>query len=186
MVRHSIHLTPSVPARVFAAAHLEHKRNHGPSRLDRIDTKLFAIPPPRAHGRGPEVGHDKRQAAEHRPAEPPARRRGDKGNRQVDEALARVVRAHEELEQTRRGQRVLFEARQMRVAFILLDPGPKVNGHGGRHARGEDARGVLRLPRLKDGIWLGIQLAQINNTWHMRRHGNVPDPSIHILTLMAA
>lgn len=141
-----------LPFTICRTRYLEYKRYHVPSRSHRFRTKLLRIPSSRANGRRPQIRHHKRQAANHGPAEPAACRRGHKRNGEVNETLAGVVRADEELEEARGGQRVLFQARKVPVALILLGPSPKVNGHGRGHARGEDAQRVLRLPRLEDGI----------------------------------
>lgn len=62
------------------------------------------------------------------------------------------MRADEEPEEARGGERVLFQAGQVPVAFVLLDPGPEEEGHGRGHARGEDARRIMCLPGFENGI----------------------------------
>lgn len=131
---------------------LEYKWNHCPSRRNLVCSKLFSIPPARAQGSCTQIRQHKDGAAKSRPVEESTLRRRNKGNGDVDEALAGVVRTDEKLKQALVGQTVLLQRSQLGVALMLLRPRPKVDCHGRWHARSENLCNKARLPRLQNSL----------------------------------
>ncbi len=142
---------------------LEYKWNHRPSRRNLVCSKLFSIPPARAQGSRTQIRQHKDGAAGNRPVEESVLRRRNKCNGEVDDALAGVVRADEELKQALIGQSVLLQRRQLGMALMLLRPGPKVDCYGRWHTRSKNLCNKARLPRLQNGFCNTNNIVSIAN-----------------------